>query len=83
MAEEKKPIRITKKMIQLVEVILKNGTDEQKKPILEAIESYKETISKRKKELKALIKKSQNELDALNGKVSDEDETKEDETTEK
>lgn len=67
--------RVTKKMLQLVEVILKNGTEEQKKPILDAIESYKVSIVERKRELKRTINKAKRELDALNGKVSDTDET--------
>lgn len=67
--------RVTKKMLQLVEVILKNGTEEQKKPILDAIESYKVSIVERKRELKRTINKAKRELDALSGKVSDTDET--------
>ena len=78
MADEKKqPIRITKKMIQLVEVILKNGTEEQKQLIFDAIDSYKLSVAERKKELRKTINKAKKELNSLNGIVSDTDATSE------
>lgn len=74
MADEKKqPIRITKKMIQLVEVILKNGTEEQKQLIFDAIDSYKLSVAERKKELRKTINMAKKELNSLNGIVSDVD----------
>ena len=77
MAKEKNPIRITKKMIQLVEVILKNGTEEQKQLIFDAIDSYKLSVAERKKELRKTINKAKKELNSLNGIVSETEPTNE------